>query len=180
MTERVNKSEYARRRGISPQAVNYAIRKGKIAAAVDDAGMIDVVLADQLYAANTHPTVGWNGHGGRRKNNSPEEIIENAKKLGVDPSNVPTLVESNTIHAAYKAKLAQIEYEEKVGTLVDTAVVKKEAFRLARITRDAMLSIPDRLSAEIAGMTDAFAIHAKLTDEIRTAIADITKVAEDE
>ncbi|OXE37434.1 MAG: hypothetical protein CGW95_01400 [Phenylobacterium zucineum] len=173
MTEKVNKSEYARRRGVTPQAINAAIRAGKITAAVDEKGMIDVALADQLYAANTHPTSGWNGHGGRRKKNTPEEIVESAKKLGIDPQNVPTLVESKTIEAAYKAKLAQLEYEEKVEKLIEVEKVKKEAFRLARVTRDAMLGIPDRVSAEIAGMTDPFAVHTKLITEIRNAIENL-------
>lgn len=146
--------------------------------AVGDDGMIDVLLADKLWAENTHPTSGYNGQlkrrGGKRLNNSPEEIIENAKKIGIDPSNVPTLVESKTIEAAYRAKLAQIEYEEKTNKLIEVDKVKKEAFRLARVTRDAMLGIPDRISAEIAGMTDPFAIHAKLIAEVRNAIESIS------
>lgn len=173
MGEKVNKSEYARRRGITPQAVNAAIRAGKITAAVDEKGMIDVELADQLYAANTHPTSGYHGQlnqRGKRRRNTPEEVIENAKKIGIDPANVPTLVESKTIEAAYKAKLAQLEYEEKVEKLIEVEKVRKEAFRLARVTRDAMLGIPDRVAAEIAGMTDPFAVHTKLMSEIRNAI----------
>lgn len=173
MAERVNKTEYARRRNLTRQAINAAIRTGKISAAVDDKGMIDPDLADQLYAANTNPSVGYHGQvtqRGKRKRNTPEEVIESAKKLGIDPSSVPTLVESKTIEAAYKAKLAQLEYEEKVEKLIEVEKVKKEAFRLARVTRDAMLGIPDRVAAEIAGMTDPFAVHTKLITEIRNSI----------
>lgn len=177
MSERVDKTNYARMRGVTRQAVNAAIRAGKLMGSVGDDGLIDVELADKLWAENTHPTRGYNGQlkrrGGKRINNSPEEVIENAKKIGIDPGNVPTLVESKTIEAAYKAKLAQIEYEEKVGTLIDAEKVKKEAFRLARVTRDAMLGIPDRVAAEIAGMTDPFAVHTKLITEIRNSIENL-------
>jgi hypothetical protein len=51
--------------------------------------------------------------------------------------------------------------------------VKKEAFRLARIVRDSMFGIADRIAAEIAGMSDPFLIHKKLSQEIRTAIEEI-------
>lgn len=178
MSERVDKTNYARMRGVTRQAVNAAIRAGKLMGAVGDDGMIDVAMADKLWAENTHPTSGYNGQlrrrGGRRVNNSPDEVIENAKKIGIDPSAVPTLVESKTIEAAYKAKLAQLEYEEKISKLIEVEKVKKEAFRLARVTRDAMLGIPDRVSAEIAGMTDPFAVHTKLMAEIRNAIEGLT------
>lgn len=174
MSERVDKTKYALLRGVTRQAVNAAIRGGKLMGAVGDDGLIDVAKADKLWAENTHPTSGYNGQmkrrGGKRVNNSPEQVIENAKKIGIDPGNVPTLVESKTIEAAYKAKLAQLEYEEKTEKLIDVEKVKKEAFRLARVTRDAMLGIPDRVSAEIAGMTDPFAVHTKLMSEIRNAI----------
>jgi len=174
MTDRVNKNEYSRRRGVSRQAVYAAIRTGKITGAVGVDGKIDVALADKLWASNTNPTVGHHGHLKRTKRKDPEQVIEAAKKIGIDPNAVPTLIESKTIEAAYKAKLAQLEYEEKTAKLIDIDKVKKEAFRLARITRDAMIAIPDRIAAEIAGMTDPFAIHRKLTDEIRNAISEIS------
>ena len=51
--------------------------------------------------------------------------------------------------------------------------VKKEAFRLARIVRVGMFGIADRIAAEIAGISDPFVIHKKLTDEIRSALAEV-------
>ena len=170
----VNSSEYGRLRGVSRQAVTKAINSGRIAAAVDENNLIDVDHADRLWAENTNPISGEHGHIG--KGLKPQRtIVDAAIEIGIDPDNLPTLVESKTIEAAYKAKLAKIEYEERSSILVEAEEVKKSAFRIARLTRDAMLSIPDRLSAELAGMTEPFAIHTKLMNEIRSAIAEITK-----
>ena len=70
----------------------------------------------------------------------------------------------------YKAKLAKLEYEHKIGQLVDRESVEREAFRVARVVRDAMLSIPDRLAALVTAETDQAKNHAILTKEIMAAL----------
>lgn len=174
----VSKNEYAELRGVSRQAVYYAIRTGKIADAIQPDGKIDAALADQLWANNTHPTSGYSGHmskRGQRKAPDIEAVIEVVKGAGINPDAPPPLVESKTLQAAYQARLAQIEYEQKSGQLVDADDVKKAAFKAARVTRDAILAIPDRVAAQFAGMTDPYTIHSTLTQELRGAIEEITK-----
>lgn len=80
---------------------------------------------------------------------------------------------ARTAREAYNAQLARLEYEERSGKLVNADEVKAEAFRLARTVRDAMMNIPDRVSAELAGEMDARNIHALLTDEIRKAMESL-------
>ena len=70
----------------------------------------------------------------------------------------------------YKAKLAKLEYEEKIGKLVDRENVEREAFRVARVVRDAMLSIPDRLAALVTAETDQAKNHTLMTKEIMAAL----------
>jgi hypothetical protein len=172
-TLNVSKAVYAQMRGISKQAVHKACREGRLTAAIHPDGKLDVELADQLWAANTNPVVGWHSTMKQRQKKLKEDVVEKAIAVGIDPNAVPTLLESKTVEAAFRAKLAQIEYEEKIGKLVPVESVKKEAFRLARIVRDSMFGIADRIAAEIAGISDPFLIHKKLSDEIRTAIAEI-------
>ena len=52
--------------------------------------------------------------------------------------------------------------------------VAAAAFNKARIARDALLSIADRLAPILAAQSDAAAIHAALSSEIRTALQELT------
>lgn len=173
-------------RGVSPPAVHKAVKSGRIAAAMTKDGLLDWEQADRLWTANTHPTSGYPGQINRDgKPTAPkvngktdaETLRQEARSIGIDPDNPPPMNESRTLFEAYRAKLAQLDYEEKTSKLIDQEVVKRDAFKLARLTRDAMMAIPDRLAAEIAGLTDPFVIHSKMTAEIRTAISEVAKVA---
>ncbi len=54
--------------------------------------------------------------------------------------------------------------------MVDRESVEREAFRVARVVRDAMLSLPDRLAALVTAETDQAKNHAILTKEIMAAL----------
>jgi phage terminase Nu1 subunit (DNA packaging protein) len=180
LTSFVSKNEYAKMRNILVRQVNRAIKDGRISDALTEDNLIDVDVADRLWAANTDPSRGWHG----QLRNQPDaaridadELVKKAKAAGVNVDAPPTMAESKTLEAAYKAQLARLEYEEKTGELLNAEKVRKESFKLARVTRDAMLAIPDRVSAELAGLTDPFAIHQKLMVEIRNAIAEVAGLA---
>lgn len=162
----VNLSEYGRRRGVSPEAVRRAIQSGRLKNAVSRDGKgnpkIDPDVADKEWAENTSDNRGWNAR-------------ENAKKTAEKDTQVSgTLNQSRAVKEAYLARLAKLEYEEKSGKLVPAADVKNEAFRVARIVRDNMLNIPDRVSSELAAQTDQVQIHKMLTEEIRKALEAIS------
>lgn len=162
----VNLSEYGRRRGVSAEAVRRAIQSGRLKNAVsrDAKGnpKIDPDIADQEWDANTADNRGWNAR-------------ENAKKTAEKDTQVSgTLNQSRAIKEAYLARLAKLEYEEKSGKLVPVADVRNEAFKVARIVRDNMLNIPDRLAAELAACEDPIQVHKLLTDEIRKALESLS------
>ena len=52
------------------------------------------------------------------------------------------------------AGLRELELRKKRGELVEVVAVQKEAFACGRQTRDAILSIPDRLSGVLVAKTD--------------------------
>ena len=81
-----------------------------------------------------------------------------------------SFAEAQAEKESYKAKLAKLEYEEKIGKLVDRESVERDAFRVARIVRDAMLSIPDRLAGLVTAESDQVKNHALLTQEILAAL----------
>ena len=73
---------------------------------------------------------------------------------------------SRQIKELYDAKMAKLEYEKAIGTLVEKADVQKEAFKIGRIIRDTLMGLPDRLAGVLASETDQKKIHALLTKEL--------------
>lgn len=171
--EPANKSEkpmsvaqYAAHRGVSREAVYRALDQ-RIAGAKVGKGKIDPVEADKLWRRNTDPV-----HGGVRvkRGASVGELRDAAEQLGIDADAVPDITDSRALLLAYQSELAKIELDTKRAELMPVAEHEKVVFKLARSARDAMLAIPDRLSAELGGITDPHVIHAKMTTEIRAAI----------
>lgn len=75
----------------------------------------------------------------------------------------------------YQAKTAQLDYEAKIGKLVLKDDVEREAFKVARRVRDAMLNIPNRLAGIVAAETDQAKVHAILTREIHQALESLAQ-----
>jgi hypothetical protein len=169
----VSLREFGRMRGVSGEAVRKAIASGRLVKSVvhDEKGRpkIDPAIAATEWAQSTHPT-----HGGKRAEAPAPEIeapsTPPADDRGAGGGAAATFAQSRAIKEAYLARLAKLEYEEKSAVLVKADAVKKEAFRVARMVRDGLLNIPDRVSAELAADSDAFTIHRKLTLEIRKAL----------
>jgi phage terminase Nu1 subunit (DNA packaging protein) len=157
-------AEYAAHRRVTVPAVRKALTDGRLAncAGTNEAGhvVVDVDKADAQWSANSHPS-----HGGKRTKGRPAAAAQDDG----DPEGA-TFAASRAKKEAYQAELARLEYEQKSGTLVEAEAVKREAFRVARMIRDGLLNLPDRMAAELAGMSDQFEIHRRMVEEIRKAL----------
>jgi hypothetical protein len=164
----ISASEYSKRRGVTLTAIQRAIDDGRIARAVRRHGkgyLIDPEMADAELAANNDPT-----RGGKREKGIGVASEDADAPIETTSDGGETLTEAKTRHERLKADLAALELAEKEGRLVEAAAVEREAFRVARAVRDSILNIPDRVSGDLAAETDAFAIHQKLTAELRKAL----------
>lgn len=111
-----------------------------------------------------------------------EEFNQNKKRGAVNFSKKEGRRKADNSHAAdsernlkhYKAELARLEFEEAEGKLVDGDKIKRQAFKVARSVRDAILNIPDRVSAELAAERDQFIVHKRLTEEIRMVLESLS------
>lgn len=174
MSNLMSMRAYAKYRGVSPEAVSKAVRTGRISTiTVDDKGTrkIDPAIADKEWSDNSEgvrPNYGIPSS--EEHQGEPDESQERQQRLSVGKS-VAYL-------KAYQVKLAKLEFDEKSGKLVDAEAVKRESFRVARATRDALMSIPDRLAPELAGETDQFTIRKRLEDEIRQALQNLSATLE--
>ena len=150
-------------------------------------GSIDPVKGDAAWEGNAHPGKVTKKPGAMTadaikgkppkltRRTGPAELAAVATALGITAKNAPSYNDSTKVLQACKAELAQLALAKERGELVNMADVNKTAFNPARLTRDAMLGIPDRLAAELAGLTDPTTIHAKLLAEIRAALVQIVE-----
>lgn len=90
-----------------------------------------------------------------------ESLEDYTAKLG----KAPTLTEVNIFHNLYKGKLQELKFLEESGRLIEREEVENTAYKVARVIRDKITSIPERLSAELASMTDPHEIKEFLYKE---------------
>lgn len=120
----------------------------------------------------------------RREAERAKRVIEEVERAGLEVSEElkelaakSSLNEAKTISEILNAKLKEIQYKKEVGELVSKAEVEREAFEVARKVRDAILSVPDRVSAMIAAKSDPKEIRDILTQELHHALAALSKEA---
>lgn len=77
--------------------------------------------------------------------------------------------------ATAKADREELELAERRGELVSAAEVRDSAFTVSRLSRDNLLSIPDRCAGIIAGLDDEATIHRVMMDEIRRSLTAFTE-----
>ena len=72
-----------------------------------------------------------------------------------------------------RAQLLELELAEKNGVLIDAERVRRVTFEKARVARDALMSLPARLSAQLAAETEQMKIHDLLTVEIHRICTEL-------
>jgi hypothetical protein len=63
-------------------------------------------------------------------------------------------MQARTLREAANAKLAQLEYRERSGQLLDRTAIESEALALGRELRESLLVIPPRLAQALAESAD--------------------------
>ena len=89
---------------------------------------------------------------------------------------VPPYSQSRAVKEAYQARISRLIYEEKKGSLVNVNEVKFEAFRRARMARDQILAVPDRVAPILAAEDDEDRIQEILESELRDALEVLSNV----
>lgn len=155
----ITQTEFAREIGVSKQYVCYLVKQG-IVQLVD--GMVDREQANEALLAIRDPSQPL-----RRKN--AENHGERGNKLST------MLLKTRIKNEIERGKLLEAKAKAEIGELVAIEEVKREAFNTARVVRNNLLNIPDRVSALLASMNEAEKIHEKLSEEIKTALGSISE-----
>jgi len=171
MAELMSQRAYARHRGVTLQAVQKALKRGRIALEQDANGRsgIDPVAADAAWAANTLP---------RRELPVPEPAPAAAQPAATEPEESATtgtgqsIMTSRAVREAYQARMARLDYEERAGRLVPAGAVAAEAYTRARMLRDRIMAVPARISAKLAAIDDERLVAATLDEALRAALQE--------
>jgi hypothetical protein len=147
---------YAQHRGVAHRAVQKAIESGRISTTPD--GKIDSDVADQAWSRNT-------------RSFAPPVTGRGSEEDG-DNFGASQYTKARAFREFYQARLAKIEYEERIGKLVSKDEMKISAFNEFRRFRDHMLNIPDRVAAMLAAETEPAKCYEILQTEIRKALND--------
>jgi hypothetical protein len=176
---------YAKHRGVTLKAVQKAIESGRIHTTAE--GKIDAEHADAEWARNTGPKV---------RQTAPPQSPVPFEPPRQDPgaSGALDYAKARAIIAHYEARLAKIDYEERIKKLINADEVSIAGFNLFRMIRDRALNIPDRVVgavlAEIREALQAIGIdpetvkgldmgkvHGILVAEIRSTLEEFADAA---
>ena len=152
--ELISPAEYARRKGLTRAAVSKAIKRCSIPLVE---GKLDPLVADTLWRHRTDPLQQQRALGQQRRHEVTNQVIVSGV-LGDD---------WRARREKAEAQLAELELQEREGTLVKRDEVERMARRLASALVLLLSSIPDRIAAEF-GVDDDYRrkMRQRLRDEL--------------
>jgi hypothetical protein len=154
MSDRLmTQAEYARHRGKSRQ---YISRLAKAGVLVMRAGKVDVASSDAVLDDRPEPV-------SERVTSSPAEVA----------SAGTTFAQAKTADMVFKAKLRKMEYDVRMGKLVEAELVKQRWSAVLRLIVDRILAWPNRLAPEVAALTDERQVREAILREARALINDL-------
>ena len=158
----MNQTQYGKHCGLTQGRVSQLSREGKL---VKSGKLIDVEKTDAYLAT----VLDSRGNPHTQRPESPAPIATASKQ---------DYLTQKTQEAYWNAENKRLAAQQKAGELVESQKVQQEAFNQARLFRDALLNIADRLSASLAAESDPIVVHALLSKEHRTLLNDLAHYEE--
>jgi hypothetical protein len=152
----LTQAEWARHKGFSRQYAAKLIKQGTVRLTN---GKVDTAQAEAALAALREPL---------------RQVTSDEPSDGGGQSLSTLLLKSRIKTEVERGRLLEAKAKAETGKLVSADEVRIAAFRRARIVRDGMLNLPDRLAAVLAAEHDATKVHTLLTNEIRTVLVELS------
>jgi excisionase family DNA binding protein len=177
--------QMARRLGVSRGAVYGAIQAGKLAQSavqVREPGKknavwrIDEATALSEWAQHSSPGDARTPPRLRNKLRQARKEGAGDKEYAPDQSGkktVPNKAQSDALNAAIKAEMAQLELDEKRGTLVQRAQIDAALFEVGQQFRMAVMALPDRVIDSIYSAEDRDEAHQILAEAIAQMLENL-------
>lgn len=168
----VKLSEFAKEMGISSRAAQKAAKSGRISSEKKGRYYYVNLKKAKKEFESTKGEISSNPSGKKKSEKSKQKLepVEPPKYEGL------TTADADRQERVYKARLAQLKYEEQSGQLIKADEVKKRAFEVARKVRDSILSVPSRVAHELAAETDPHTVEIKLN---KFLVESLERVSQD-
>lgn len=197
MGELLSLRQYAQRRkdagrqGGTHVAVSKAIKTGRLVRAVRATPTgrvrIDPAIADREWDDRTDPSqqrdedppasaappAAASEQPGKPARLQTGALIPDAFPPKEAPRTGLNLSDQRAALVAFNARMAQLEFEQRSGNLVPKRDVEREAMRLGRKLRDALLALPNRLAPELAAETDPHTVRERLLRELHSILENL-------
>ena len=181
----VSQRAYARLRGVNLSAVQKAIASKRITPNAD--GTIDPERANQEWEKNTfagktlHQTQAASQQAapssGPAKPPRGGAGIPGQPEVSSDP--IAAYLRARAVSETFKAKTAQMEYEERAGKVVQTTKVGEYVADWSAIVGDALAAFADRVAPLVAAAKTEAEIHRILAGEANALRRKMSKAISD-
>ena len=173
----VSLRDYAKHRGVSDTAVRKAIKSGRIQAETD--GTIDIAKVDKQWDRNTDRAQQRKSSGATKA--VPKAALDAVADTLSESGNTgggTTYMQARTANEVLKAQTNRINLQQLKNELVDRAKAIAHVFRIARAERDAWLSWPARVSAQMAAEleVDSHKMHVMLESYVRQHLSELSDI----
>ncbi|HOQ48000.1 MAG: hypothetical protein ACM336_10785 [Acidobacteriota bacterium] len=148
----MSQAEYARHRGKSRQ---YISRLAKAGVLVMRGGKVDAAASDAVL------------------DDRPEPVSERITAAPEAAPSVATFAQARTADMVFRAKLRKIEYDVRIGKLIEAELFKQRIEAIGIAIKEAILAWPNRVAPEITPLTDERQVRDVLMREARVLINDL-------
>lgn len=166
--------DYAKRRGVTRQAVMRAIATGRLSSSCTktDAGhwRIDPMKADREWERMTDQAKSRATKAGGRPAQTGHLFAEERQRSAVSHAR------ASADRIQVDTDLKRLDLEERRGRLIDRDAVTRAAFTVARECRAAILAIPDAIAADVHAARSIPEVHHLLMRELAAALETLSRL----
>lgn len=171
MSERVTKSEFARRLGVSETAVRKHLKRGIYVAGRD--GLIDVEMALAAYRAGVDPDSKLKGEAGASV----------TAKRGTDLPAADAPGETSLSRARAGATLVKIQREKLAldrarGKLIEREAALAAALEVASVIKERIEGSAPQIAVRVAGVSSVPECERICRDVLRSVLAELAGLAQ--
>jgi hypothetical protein len=132
-------------------------------------GKVDAALAERELERHKHPEKAHvtARHAEARGDAPPGAPVDGELPLGDDSDdNVVSYAQSKAKREEFQAKLAELDYNKRIGLLGEMESMHREGFRVGRQVRESLVGICAQLAPVVTAERDEARVHALLLENM--------------